>query len=173
MYGESPTSIWARSPPSNTSSEVLSRALPHTRRCRPSCQLSPSWLTAGPCEANPVRSSAGSVAASAGLPSSSRSISPVEKPLNSTSKSMSISVLKWSCNNSTSHTACSGSRLSAMTTARFSASLKPAIVSVGTSVNPRRLAASRRAWPARMVLVSSIRIGLVQIFSMLRIRRTI
>jgi hypothetical protein len=40
---------------------------------------------------------------------------------------------------SKSHTACSGSRLSAITTAR--------------------LAASRRPWPARMVPASSIRIG--------------
>jgi hypothetical protein len=41
--------------------------------------------------AQPVRSSAGSVAAGTGLPSSSRSISPVEKPVSSTSKSRSIS----------------------------------------------------------------------------------
>jgi hypothetical protein len=45
--------------------------------------------------------------------------------------------------------------------------VRPAIVSVGTSLRPSRLAASSRAWPARMVRVSSIRIGLVQTRSML------
>src|SRR5271156_1220150 len=57
--------------------------------------------------------------------------------------------------------------------ARLSAALSPVIVKVGTSVRPSRLAASKRAWPARMMAVSSIRIGLVQTRSMLRIRRAI
>jgi len=47
------------------------------------------------------------------LPSSTRSISPVEKPVSSTSKSSSISSLKCSRSSSKSQTACSGRRLSA------------------------------------------------------------
>ena len=87
--------------------------------------------------------------------------------VNSTSKSSSIRSLKCFCRASKSQIACSGIRLSAITIERFSGVLRPAIVTVGTSVMPRRLAASSRPWPARMVPVSSIRIGLVQTRRML------
>jgi hypothetical protein len=48
-----------------------------------------------------------------------------------------------------------------------------ASVSVGTSLMPRRLAASHRPWPARMAPVSSTKIGLVQKRRMLFIRLAI
>src|SRR5215471_16055801 len=82
-----------------------SQASPHNKRWRSSCQTSPDWLTARPSDVRPVRSLAGSSVASPGLPSTSRSISPVEKPVSSTSKSTSISSVKCPRSKSKSHTA--------------------------------------------------------------------
>src|SRR5262249_54763303 len=77
-----------------------------------------------------------------GRPSKTRSISPVVKPVNSTSKSISIRSLKCPRRTSKSQTARSGRRLSAIKIARFSPGLRPVIVTVGTSLMPSRFAAS-------------------------------
>ena len=53
-------------------------------------------------------------------------------------------VLEMTRSRSKSQTACSGRRLSAMTTARFSESLRPVTVTVGTLIMWRRFAASHR-----------------------------
>lgn len=145
LKGGSVTSIWASSPPSNTSNEVLCEVSPQTKRCRPSSQRSPSWLTAGPSKLNLVRSSAdhrlpaSPCRATPGRPRRSRNRSARHR---NQPRSVPRSA---SASRSESQIASSGSRLSATTVARFSAALRPAIVKVGTAVNPRRLAASRRA----------------------------
>jgi hypothetical protein len=159
LYGGSVKMRSAVSPFINRATSPPDRASPHSKRWRPSSQMSPNFET-GWAGGFGIKSAAILLAvADASLAwSSVRSISASEKPVNVTSNSMSISACSSMARISMSQPAFIANLLSA----RTSSGLRCDSFTVGTAAMPSSFAAITRPWPAMISPSSLIRTGLVK-----------
>ncbi len=148
---------WGFAPASTRVTTAASQESPQVSRWAPSSHTSPGSVT---WTSSSAGASSGSV--NPALTEKMSMSSPAPKPVSSRLNPASRKSPSSSRSTSRSQPAFSASLLSARSSARFWAAVRPASTIVGTSSSPRTWAALRRPWPAMRPLCSSTRTGLVQ-----------